>query len=89
MRQATHTVIKTHFCKHITATRRKFKWTKHKMAEKLDMDDRSYSDIEKGEFACSAVTLVLYLVFVLQEEEQITFLLELRRLILKSWEEIA
>lgn len=89
MRQATHTVIKAHFCEHITATRRKFKWTKRKMAEKLDMDDRSYSDIEKGEFACSAVTLVLYLVFVLQEEEQITFLLELRRLILKSWEEIA
>ena len=89
MRQATHTVIKAYFSKHIVATRRKFKWTKHKMAETLDMDDRSYADIEKGESACSAVTLVLYLVFLLEEEEQIAFLLELRKLILKSWEEIA
>lgn len=89
MRQITHSVIKAHFCKHITLTRRKNKWTKRKMAEVLDMDDRSYAYIEKGESACSAATLILYLVFVLKEEEQIEFLCELRKQILKHWEEIA
>ena len=90
MRQITHTVIKAHFCKHVTVTRHKYKWTKRKMAEALDMDDRSYAYIENGESACSAATLVLYLVFVLQEEgEQKDFLSELRSAILKHWEEIA
>ncbi len=89
MRQITHSVIKAHFCKHIILTRHKYKWTKRKMAEVLDMDDRSYAYIEKGESACSAATLILYLVFVLKEEEQIEFLCELRKQILKHWEEIA
>ena len=89
MRQITHSVIKAHFCKHITLTRHKYKWTKRKMAEALDMDDRSYAYIENGESACSAATLVLYLVFVLKEEEaQVEFLCELRKLIVRHWEEI-
>ena len=88
MRQTTHSVIKAHFCKHIVITRHKYRWTKRKMAEALDMDDRSYAYIEKGESACSAATLVLYLVFVLKEEEQIVFLEELRSQIMQRWEEI-
>lgn len=89
MRQTTYYVIKNHFCKHIIVTRHKYRWTKKKMAEALDMDDRSYAYIEKGEFACSAATLVLYLVFVLRDEgEQIDFLDDLRRLIIQRWEEL-
>ena len=88
MRQTTHSVIKAHFCKHIVITRHKYRWTKRKMAEALDMDDRSYAYIEKGESACSAATLVLYLVFVLKEEEQIGFLEELRSQLMQRWEEI-
>lgn len=89
MRQTAHAVIKTHFCKHVATTRRKYKWTKRKMAEALDMDDRSYAYIENEDSSCSVVTFVLYLLFVLQEEDQLTFLSELRELIQKSWEEIA
>lgn len=88
MRQTTHSVIKAYFCKHIVITRHKYRWTKRKMAEALDMDDRSYAYIEKGESACSAATLVLYLVFILKEEEQIGFLEELRSQIMQRWEEI-
>ena len=88
MRQTTHSVIKALFCKHIVITRHKYRWTKRKMAEALDMDDRSYAYIEKGESACSAATLVLYLVFILKEEEQIGFLEELRSQIMQRWEEI-
>ena len=88
MRHTTHSVIKAHFCKHIVVTRHKYRWTKRKMAEALDMDDRSNAYIEKGESSCSAATLVLYLVFVLQEEEQIDFLGELRNQIVRRWEEI-
>lgn len=86
MRQIAHTIIKANFCKHVTTTRRKHKWTKRKMAEALDMDDRSYAYIENGQFACSAVTIVLYIVFVLTEEERDEFLLELREKIQKLWE---
>lgn len=70
MRKTAHTVIKEHLCKQITETRVKNKWTKKKMAEKLVMDDRSYADIEKGLSACSMVTLVMYVAFVLDGGDQ-------------------
>ncbi|MCM1363777.1 MAG: helix-turn-helix domain-containing protein [Faecalibacterium sp.] len=34
-----------------------------KMAELLEMSERSYADIESGKSCCSAVTLVLYLIY--------------------------
>ena len=89
MRQTVHAVIKTHLCKHISTTRAKNKWTKRKMAEELDMDDRSYADIEKGTSACSTVTFILYILFVLEEEKQNDLLRELREQILKTWGEVA
>ena len=33
------------------------------MSEKLLMDYRSYSDIERGINSCSALTLILYLIY--------------------------
>lgn len=70
MRKTARTVIKEHLCKQISETRVKNKWTKKTMAEKLAMDDRSYSDIEKGVYACSMVTLVMYVAFVLDSKEE-------------------
>lgn len=46
------------------------------MAEKLHMDDRSYSDLDTGKSCCSAVTLVLFLIYVCADAE--SFLKELR-----------
>lgn len=89
MRRTVHTVIKTHLSKHIATTRAKNKWTKRKMSEELDMDDRSYADIENGTSACSAVTFILYILFVLEKEEQHDLLRELREQIVKNWGEVA
>lgn len=86
MRKTAHTVIKEHLCKQISATRVKNKWTKKKMAEKLAMDDRSYSDIEKGVSACSMVTLVMYVAFVLDgSEEKDDLFAILRKKIEEAW----
>ena len=56
------------------------------MAEKLAMDGRSYSDIENGRSACSAVTLVMYIVFVLEDGKQKEELFHiLRKNIEEAW----
>ena len=89
MRKNVHLVIKTYVREHIISTRRKNKWTKEGMSEKLSMDARSYADIEKGISACGTVTLILYMVFVLDENEQILLLRDLRKQILTHWENIA
>jgi DNA-binding XRE family transcriptional regulator len=86
MRKTARTVIKEHLCKQISETRVKNKWTKKKMAEKLAMDDRSYSDIEKGVYACSMVTLVMYVSFVLDDSEEKDDLFAiLRKKIEEAW----
>ena len=70
MRKTAHTVIKENLRNMISQTRVNNKWSKRKMAEKLAMDDRSYSDIEKGISACSAVTLIMFIIFVLEDSAQ-------------------
>lgn len=85
MRKTARTVIKEHLCKQISETRVKNKWTKKKMAEKLAMDDRSYSDIEKGVYACSMVTLVMYVAFVLDSKEENELFSVLRKKIEEVW----
>lgn len=89
MRRTVHSVIKKYLSKHIAATRSNNKWTKRKMSEELDMDDRSYADIEKGVSACSTVTFILYLLFVLNQQEQSQLLHDLREQILKLWDQAA
>ncbi len=89
MRQTVHMVIKSYLREQISITRFNNGWTKRKMSEELSMDERSYSYIEKGESACSAVTFILYLLFVLQEEERADFLRNLREEIVSNWEDVA
>ena len=56
------------------------------VAEMLAMDDRSYSDIEKGISSCSVVTLVIFIAFVLEDSVQKEELFkELRESIEKAW----
>lgn len=60
-----------HACKHIfrtflkrkmAATRTEKRLTQERFAELLMMDTRSYAAIEKGEYCCSALTLMIFLV---------------------------
>lgn len=86
MRKTAHIVIKEHLCKQISETRVKNKWTKKKMAEKLAMDDRSYADIEKGLSLCSAVTLIIYIIYVLEDNAQKVDLFDiLRKKLDEAW----
>lgn len=87
MRKTAHTVIKENLRKQISETRVKNNWTKRKMAEMLAMDDRSYSDIEKGISACSTVTLIIFIIFVLEDSTQKDDLFEdLRKKLEAAWE---
>lgn len=86
MRKTAHAVIKENLRSKIFQTRVKNKWTKRRMAEMLAMDDRSYSDIEKGISSCSVVTLVIFIAFVLEDSVQKEELFkELRESIEKAW----
>ena len=86
MRKTAHAVIKENLRSKIFQTRVKNKWTKRRMAEMLAMDDRSYSDIEKGISSCSVVTLVIFVAFVLEDSVQKEELFkELRESIEKAW----
>lgn len=87
MRKTAHAVIKENLRKQISEIRVKNKWTKRKMAEMLAMDDRSYSDIEKGISACSTVTLIIFIIFVLEDSTQKDALFEdLRKKLEAAWE---
>ncbi|MBR6507780.1 MAG: hypothetical protein IKT37_09305 [Clostridia bacterium] len=56
------------------------------MAEKLAMDDRSYADIEKGLSLCSAVTLIIYIIYVLEDNAQKVDLFDiLRKKLDEAW----
>ena len=47
----------------LTQVRFEKKLTQAKFAELLMLDTRSYAAIEKGEYGCCALTLVMYLLF--------------------------
>ncbi|MBO5402632.1 MAG: hypothetical protein J6A85_05635 [Clostridia bacterium] len=56
------------------------------MAEKLAMDDRSYADIENGLSSCSAVTLIIYIIYVLEDDAQKVDLFDiLRKKLDEAW----
>jgi len=76
MRKTYHEILKNHFHKSLTHTRGTLGLTQAEMAEKLAMDDRSYSDLDHGRACCSSVTLALYLTNVCSDPQE--FLEELR-----------
>ena len=83
MRNALHQSIKEYLCEQIKAVRLENKWSKKAMAEKLYMDTRPYSNLEKGTYACGTVTLVSFLFAVLPENKRLITLDELQKLISK------
>lgn len=76
MRKTYHTILKEQFHFRLIQARVHLEWTQSEMAERLCMDDRSYSDLDTGKSCCSAVTLALFLVFVC--EDVVGFIEELR-----------
>ncbi|MCM1393257.1 MAG: helix-turn-helix transcriptional regulator [Ruminococcus sp.] len=55
--------LKKTFRNHVIVKRMQLNISQAKMAELLEMSERSYADIESGKSCCSAVTLALYLIY--------------------------
>ena len=82
MRKTYHDILKSHFRADLLRTRDALGFTQAQMAEKLAIDERSYSDLDRGKSCCSAVTLCLYLLFLCRDTQ--AFLEELRHAIENS-----
>lgn len=63
MRKQYQKVLKSCFHSSLVRTRKALAFTQSQMAEKLAMDDRSYSDLDRGKSSCGAITLALFLVY--------------------------
>ena len=55
------------------------KYTQSQMADLLIMDDRSYAELDHGNSCCSALTLVLYLIYCC--DDPLAFLDALQRIL--------
>ena len=69
-------LLKRYFCHQLVQTRTSLGLTQFAMAERLMMDERSYIDLDHGKSCCSALTLVLFLIYSC--EDPLAFLHELR-----------
>lgn len=76
MRKQYTSIFKEFFYKKLIYSRNELGISQEEMAERLEMAVRSYIDLDHGKTGCSAVTLVLYLIYVCDEPQ--TFLDELK-----------
>ena len=59
-----HSVFKEVITEHIKATRKELGLTQAEMATKLQIDLRTYCNIESGRSLCGTMTLLMYLVYI-------------------------
>lgn len=76
MRKPYQKILKNTFRDWLVHTREGAVITQSDMAQLLWMDDRSYADLEHGKSCCSALTLVIFLLFCCPDSTR--FLEELR-----------
>ena len=77
MRQIYHEILKKKFYDQVIHTRDDKRMTQAEMAERLAMADRSYIELDHGNYSCSAVTLALYLCYLCDDAQG--FLDDLRK----------
>ena len=63
MKEACKCALRDFMMERLTQVRFEKKMTQAKFAELLMLDTRSYAAIEKGEYGCCALTLVMYLLY--------------------------
>lgn len=76
MRKTYQSIFKKLFYTHLVRTRSSLELTQAQMARRLVMDDRSYIELDHGKSSCSALTLVLFMLYCC--EDPMAFLEELR-----------
>ena len=77
MRNLYVSILKSYFCNQLLLTRNARSLTQSQMARHLQMEDRSYIELDHGKSCCSALTLALFLIYLC--EDPIVFLDELRK----------
>lgn len=75
MRTQFEAILKQFFYEHQTKTRSELRLTQAQMAERLNMDRRSYTDLDTCKNCCSALTLISYLIYCC--DDPMAFLLAL------------
>ena len=63
MKSLYRQILKETLHEEIVKTRTELGMTQEQMAEALEIDTRSYADIDHGKSICSVLTLVLFLVY--------------------------
>lgn len=76
LRKAYIAVLKRYFCRRLKSARVSHHLTQSEMADILQIDIRSYIDLEHGNSCCSGLTLALFLIYCSHDSDM--FLRELR-----------
>ena len=76
MRNTYRTILKHFFHTRLITLRNSTNYTQVELSEKLQMDERSFSYLIHGKTSCSAVTLVLFLLYLCPDPNE--FLLSLK-----------
>lgn len=82
MKEIYTKIFKQYFRSYLLQTRNTLSLTQSQMAEKLNISNRAYANLENGQFCCSAMTLVFFL--LLYPDNYNAFLEDLR----KEFEEV-
>ena len=77
MKKLLENILKTHFYNELTKTRTRLNYTQAKMADILVMDERSYVELDHGNSLCSALTLVLFLIYCCADVSEFLFSLKI------------
>lgn len=87
MRNYYMNVLKLFFYNRLIIARETLHLTQSQMSELLAMDERSYIELDHGKSCCSAVTLILFLIYCCDEPMQ--FLLDLKKEFEKGIDHVA
>ncbi len=71
MKSIYYSMLRSMIAKHMLKTRKELGWTQAQMAEKLELDLRSYSNVENDKSLCSTMTLMLYLQYICPDVNQL------------------
>ena len=63
MKRIYRQILKETLHEELIKTRAELGWTQEQMAETLEMDTRSYADLDHGKSTCGVLTLVLFLIY--------------------------
>ncbi len=71
MKSIYYSSLRALLADHMRKDRKELGMTQAQMAEKLDLDLRSYSNVENDKSLCSTMTLLLYLLYICPDANEL------------------